>query len=40
MSAESSFGDNFSASALITAAGLARQELLVEVQGVAVTGGR
>jgi enamine deaminase RidA (YjgF/YER057c/UK114 family) len=30
------FGDNFPASALITAAGLARPELLVEVQGVAV----
>jgi 2-iminobutanoate/2-iminopropanoate deaminase len=33
------FGDNFPASALITAAGLARPELLVEVQGVAVTDG-
>ena len=32
------FGDNFPASALITVAGLARQELLVEVQGVAVIG--
>jgi 2-iminobutanoate/2-iminopropanoate deaminase len=31
------FGDNFPASALITAAGLARPELLVEVQGVAVS---
>lgn len=30
------FGDDFPASALITAAGLARPELLVEVQGVAV----
>jgi 2-iminobutanoate/2-iminopropanoate deaminase len=30
------FGDNFPASALITVAGLARLELLVEVQGVAV----
>jgi len=30
------FGDNFPASALITVAGLARPELLVEVQGVAV----
>ena len=30
------FGDNFPASALITVAGLARAELLVEVQGVAV----
>lgn len=30
------FGDNFPASALITAAGLARPELLVEVQGTAV----
>ena len=30
------FGDNFPASALITIAGLARPELLVEVQGVAV----
>jgi 2-iminobutanoate/2-iminopropanoate deaminase len=29
-------GDNFPASALITVAGLARPELLVEVQGVAV----
>ena len=30
------FGDNFPASALITVAGLARPELLVEVQGIAV----
>lgn len=30
------FGDNFPASALITVAGLARPEFLVEVQGVAV----
>jgi enamine deaminase RidA (YjgF/YER057c/UK114 family) len=30
------FGDNFPASALITAAGLARLEMLVEVQGIAV----
>ena len=30
------FGDNFPASALITIAGLARPELLVEVQGTAV----
>ena len=30
------FGDNFPASALITCAGLARPEALVEVQGVAV----
>ena len=30
------FGDNFPASALITVAGLARPEMLVEVQGVAV----
>jgi 2-iminobutanoate/2-iminopropanoate deaminase len=30
------FGDNFPASALITIAGLARPELLVEVQGVAL----
>jgi 2-iminobutanoate/2-iminopropanoate deaminase len=30
------FGDDFPASALITAAGLARPELLVEVQGIAV----
>ena len=30
------FGDDFPASALITVAGLARPELLVEVQGVAV----
>jgi len=29
-------GDNFPASALITVAGLARPELLVEIQGVAV----
>ena len=32
------FGDNFPASVLITVAGLARPELLVEVQGVAVIG--
>ncbi|HEV2097437.1 MAG TPA: RidA family protein [Stellaceae bacterium] len=32
------FGDNFPASALITVAGLARPELLVEVQGAAVIG--
>lgn len=32
------FNDNFPASALITVAGLARPELLVEVQGVAVIG--
>ncbi len=32
------FGDNFPASALITIAGLARPEILVEVQGVAVIG--
>ena len=32
------FGDNFPASALITVTGLARPELLVEVQGVAVIG--
>ena len=32
------FGDNFPASALITVAGLARPELLVEVQGMAVIG--
>jgi enamine deaminase RidA (YjgF/YER057c/UK114 family) len=31
------FGDNFPASALITVAGLARPEFLVEVQGIAVT---
>jgi 2-iminobutanoate/2-iminopropanoate deaminase len=30
------FTDNFPASALITVAGLARPEMLVEVQGVAV----
>lgn len=30
------FGDNFPASALISVAGLARPELLVEVQGIAV----
>jgi len=30
------FGDNFPASALITVTGLARPELLVEVQGIAV----
>ena len=32
------FGDNFPASALITVRGLARPELMVEVQGVAVAG--
>jgi len=32
------FGDDFPASALISVAGLARPGLLVEVQGVAVTG--
>jgi 2-iminobutanoate/2-iminopropanoate deaminase len=32
------FGDNFPASALITVAGLARPEMLVEVQGIAVIG--
>ena len=32
------FGDNFPASALITIAGLARPEMLVEVQGIAVIG--
>ncbi len=32
------FGDNFPASALITVAGLARPELLVEVQGIAAVG--
>ena len=32
------FGDNFPASALITCAALARPELLVEVQGIAVIG--
>jgi 2-iminobutanoate/2-iminopropanoate deaminase len=32
------FGDHFPASALITVAGLARPEILVEVQGVAVIG--
>jgi 2-iminobutanoate/2-iminopropanoate deaminase len=32
------FGDNFPVSALITVAGLARPELLVEVQGIAVIG--
>ncbi len=32
------FGDNFPASALITVAGLAHPEMLVEVQGVAVAG--
>jgi enamine deaminase RidA (YjgF/YER057c/UK114 family) len=30
------FGDNFPASALITVAGLARPEMLVEVKGIAV----
>jgi 2-iminobutanoate/2-iminopropanoate deaminase len=32
------FGDNFPASALITVAGLAHPEMLVEVQGIAVIG--
>jgi 2-iminobutanoate/2-iminopropanoate deaminase len=32
------FGDNFPASALITVAGLARPEMLVEVQAIAVIG--
>ena len=32
------FGDDFPASALISVAGLARPELLVEIQGVAVIG--
>jgi 2-iminobutanoate/2-iminopropanoate deaminase len=32
------FGDNFPVSALITVAGLARSDLLVEVQGMAVAG--
>jgi len=32
------FGDDFAASALITVAGLARPELLIEVQGIAVIG--
>jgi enamine deaminase RidA (YjgF/YER057c/UK114 family) len=32
------FGDNFPASALITVAGLARPEMLVEVQGIAMIG--
>jgi enamine deaminase RidA (YjgF/YER057c/UK114 family) len=32
------FGDNFPASALITIAALARPEMLVEVQGIAVIG--
>lgn len=32
------FGDNFPASALITVAGLARPEMLIEVQGIAVIG--
>ena len=32
------FSDNFPASALITVIGLARPELLVEVQGIAVVG--
>ncbi len=32
------FGDNFPASALITVAALARPELLVEVQGIALIG--
>src|SRR4029077_20605577 len=34
------FGDNYPASALITVAGLARPEMLVEVQGIAVAGGQ
>jgi enamine deaminase RidA (YjgF/YER057c/UK114 family) len=33
------FGDNFPASALITVSNFARPGILVEVQGVAVTGG-
>jgi 2-iminobutanoate/2-iminopropanoate deaminase len=32
------FGDNFPASALITVTGLARPELLIEIQGIAVVG--
>ncbi len=32
------FGDNFAASALITVTGLARPELLIEIQGIAVVG--
>ena len=32
------FGDNFPASALITVTGLARPEMLVEVQGIAMIG--
>ena len=32
------FGDDFAASALITVAGLARPELLIEIQGIAVVG--
>jgi len=32
------FGDNFPASALITVTGLARPEMLVEIQGIAVLG--
>jgi 2-iminobutanoate/2-iminopropanoate deaminase len=32
------FGDNYPASALITVAGLARPEMLVEVQGIVVIG--
>jgi len=32
------FGDNYPASALITVAGLARPEMLVEVQGIAMIG--
>jgi enamine deaminase RidA (YjgF/YER057c/UK114 family) len=32
------FGDNFPASALITVAGLARPEMLVEIQGIAMIG--
>jgi 2-iminobutanoate/2-iminopropanoate deaminase len=38
VSAADIFGDNFPASALITVAGLARPEMLVEVQGIAVLG--
>ena len=32
------FGDDFAASALITVTGLARPELLIEIQGIAVVG--
>jgi enamine deaminase RidA (YjgF/YER057c/UK114 family) len=32
------FGDDFAASALITVTGLARPELLIEIQGIAVIG--